>query len=295
MFPGLGWDEARLMAIDPERLLAFPIAPVRQRVTPRDVALYALSVGLGADPLDGRQLDFVDARRGLRAVPSMAVVLGYPGFWLGDPRTGVDAVRLVHGEQWIEWHAPLPVDGEVVGTTTVTGLIDKGVGRGALLFSEKRLVDTGGALLAVTGATTFLRGDGGFGGAAGVSPAPHPMPVGAPDDVVELPTRPEQALLYRLNGDDNPLHADPAVAARAGFPRPILHGLCTLGVVTHGLMRARGYAGALRRMQLRFSAPVFPGETIRTEIWDDGSFRARVVERDVVVIDHGLAVWGVAG
>ena len=144
----------------------------------------------------------------------------------------------------------------------------------------------------MTGATTFLRGDGGFGGVAGGAPAPHPMPAGAAEVVMDLVTRPEQALYYRLNGDDNPLHSDPAVAARAGFARPILHGLCTLGVVTHGLLRARGYAGALRRLQLRFSAPVFPGETIRTEIWADGSFRARVTERDAVVIDHGLAVWG---
>ena len=280
------------MAIDAAALLGFEIPAVRQRVTKRDAVLYALSVGFGADPMDARQLDFVDAHRALRAAPSMAVVLGHPGFWLGDPRTGVDAVRLVHGEQWIDWHDALPVDGEVVGQTRVTGLIDKGAGRGALLFSEKRLTDAAtGALLAVAGGTTFLRGDGGFGGPTGSGPAPHPMPGGAADAVVELPTRPEQALYYRLNGDDNPLHSDPAVAARAGFARPILHGLCTLGVVMHALLRGRGYAGAPRRMQLRFSAPVFPGETIRTEIWADGSFRARVVERDVVVIDHGLILW----
>lgn len=283
------------MPIDPAQLLAFPIPPVRQRVTPRDAVLYALSVGLGADPLDARQLDYVDAHRGLRAMPAMAVVLGHPGFWLADPRTGVDAIRLVHGEQWIEWHAPLPVEGEVVGHTRVTGLVDKGAGRGALLFTEKRLTDAAnGTLLATAGATTFLRGDDGCGGASGPVPPPHPMPDGAPEAVVELPTRPEQALLYRLNGDDNPLHADPAVAARAGFPRPILHGLCTLGVVTHALMRARGYGAAPRRLQLRFSAPVFPGETIRTETWPDGSFRARVAERDVVVIDHGLITWELA-
>jgi len=104
------------MALDPASLLAFPIPPVRQRVTPRDAVLYALSVSLGADPMDARQLDYVDAHRELRAMPSMAVVLGHPGFWLAAPRTGVDAVRLVHGEQWIEWHAPLPTDGEVWAT-----------------------------------------------------------------------------------------------------------------------------------------------------------------------------------
>ena len=282
------------MALDPERLMAFSIPEVRQRVTERDAILYALSVGLGQDPLDGRQLDFVDQHRALRAMPSMAVVLGHPGFWLSDERTGVDAVRLVHGEQSVAIHRPLPVAGEVVGRTRITGLVDKGKGRGALLFTEKQVTDAAsGALLAVTAATTFLRGDGGFGGAAGPSLSPRPMPETPPDLVVELPTRPEQALYYRLNGDDNPLHASPDVADRAGFPRPILHGLCTFGIVTHALLRGLGSydPGAIRQVGLRFSAPVFPGETIRTEMWRGGSFRARVAERDVVVVDHGFAVF----
>ena len=283
------------MAIDPERLLAYPIPEVRQRITNRDAVLYALSVGLGQDPTDANQLDFVDHHRALRALPSMAVVLGHPGFWLGDERTGVDAVRLVHGEQSVEIHRSLPVEGDVVGRTRVTGLIDKGKGRGALLFTEKQVTDAAsGELLAVTEATTFLRGDGGFGGSATPSPRPHPMPDTPPDIVVDLPTRPEQALYYRLNGDDNPLHADPDVAARAGFSRPILHGLCTFGIVSHALLRGLGdyQPDTLRRVGLRFSAPVYPGETIRTEMWRDGSFRARVAERDVVVVDHGLAVFG---
>jgi len=283
------------MTLDPERLMAFSIPAVRQRVTERDAILYALSVGLGQDPTDGRQLDFLDQHRALRAMPSMAVVLGHPGFWLADERTGVDVVRLVHGEQSIAIHRPLPVAGEVIGRTRITGLVDKGKGRGALLFTEKQVTDAAsGALLAVTAATTFLRGDGGFGGAAEPSSPLHPMPDTPPDLVVELPTRPEQALYYRLNGDDNPLHADPDVAARAGFSRPILHGLCTFGVVTHALLRGLGGydPGAIRRVGLRFSAPVFPGETIRTEMWRDGSFRARVAERDVVVVDHGFAVLG---
>ena len=285
------------MAIDPERLLAYPIPEVRQRITNRDAILYALSVGLGQDPTDANQLDFVDHHRALRALPSMAVVLGHPGFWLGDERTGVDAVRLVHGEQSIEIHRSLPVEGDVVGRTRVTGLIDKGNGRGALLFTEKQVTDAvSGELLAVTTATTFLRGDGGFGGSAAPSPRPHPMPDAPPNIVVDLPTRPEQALYYRLNGDDNPLHADPDVAARAGFPRPILHGLCTFGIVSHALLRGLGdyQPDTLRRVELRFSALVYPGETIRTEMWRDGSFRARVAERDVVVVDHGHAVFGAA-
>ena len=203
----------------------------------------------------------------------------------------------MHGEQSIDVLSDLPVEGEIIGRTKVTGLVDKGVGKGALLFSEKRLTDaTTGKLLAVTRSTTFLRGDGGFGGPMGLVAAPHTMPERAPDVTIDLNTRPEQALLYRLNGDDNPLHADPALAAKAGFPRPILHGLCTFGVVGHALLRGLlDYdATKLRKMAARFTAPVFPGETIRTEIWHDGSFRARVVERDVIVMNNGHIVVGVA-
>jgi acyl dehydratase len=290
------------MAITYDHLLNYPIPEVRQRITPRDCVLYALSVGMGQDPLDQRQLDFVDHHRALKVLPSMAVVLGYPGFWLGNPETGVDAVKLVHGEQSIELLAPLPTDGEIIGRTRVTGLIDKGAGKGALLQSEKRITDAAtGQLLAVTRSTTFLRGDGGFGGPAQVVPPPNPMPETPPDLTIDLPTRPEQALLYRLNGDDNPLHADPTLAAKAGFPRPILHGLCTLGVVTHALLRGLcNYdPERLRALGARFTAPVYPGETIRTELWTSGplrgAFRARVVERDVVVLNNGRAVVTVGG
>jgi len=282
------------MPIDAEALLRYAIPEVRQRLTPQDAVLYALSVGLGQDPLDTRQLDFVDHHRNLRALPFMAVVLGHPGFWLADPRTGVDAVRLVHGEQGIVIHHAFPIGGEIIGRSRVTGLVDKGPGRGALLYSEKLILNAADStLLATTTSTTFLRGDGGFGGPAGPVRPPHPMPATPPDHVVDLPTRPEQALLYRLNGDDNPLHADPAVAAAAGFPRPILHGLCTLGVVGHALLRTLGaYDPArFRALDLRFSAPVFPGETIRTEIWYDGAFQARVIERDVLVVSNGHAIF----
>lgn len=280
------------MAIDYHKLLNFPIPEVRERRTKRDSAFYALSIGLGQDPLDERQLDFVDPLRPqMKAMPSMVVVIGHPGFWLRNPETGVDAVRLVHGEQGFRIHRPLPVEGEFVGKTRVTGLVDKGAGKGALLYSEKEVRGADGTLYATATSTTFLRGDGGFGGPSGPVKEPHPLPDTAPELHLDLSTRPEQALYYRLNGDDNPLHSDPSVAAKAGFPRPILHGLCTLGVVTHALIRtfADYDATRLRALDLRFSAPVFPGETIRTEMWRDGSFRARVLERDVVVINNGKA------
>jgi Acyl dehydratase len=278
--------------IDERHLLDYRIPEIRQKVTRRDSAFYALSVGLGTDPTDTRQLDYVDADRpGFQVLPCMAEVLCYPGFWLANPDTGVDAVKVVHGEQAVEWFRPLPTDGELVGNTRVTRLIDKGEGKGALLFSTKEVHDAGrGELLFRTERCTFLRGDGGFGGSNELAPKPHTVPETEPDFQVSLETRPEQALYYRLNGDNNPLHADPAVAERAGFPRPILHGLCTFGVVFHALLRQfNDYRPAASgRIKARFSAPVFPGETIRTEIWKDGSFRARVVERDLVVINNGF-------
>jgi len=285
------------MAFTYDSLMSHPIPEVRQRLTRRDAVFYALSVGFGQDPLDARQLDFVDADRALRAVPTQSVVLAHPGFWLADPRTGIDALRVVHGEQRIAMHRPLPVEGEVIGRTRITGLVDKGPGRGALMYSQKDVIDAEtGEPLAVTRSTTFLRGDGGFGGPAGPVEPPHRMPEAPPDVVVAMPTRPEQALYYRLNGDDNPLHADPAIAAKAGFPRPILHGLCTLGVVGHALLRTLGGydVARFRELAMRFSAPVFPGEAIEVDIWNDGSFRARAPERDVVVVNNGYAAFAKA-
>lgn len=282
------------MPIEYEHLRHYRLADERQTITPRDAVLYALSVGLGADPMNAAALDFVDHHRVLRAMPSMAVVLAYPGFWLGNPATGVDAVRLVHGEQGIVWHGSLPIGGTVIGHTEVTGLVDKGPGKGALLYTEKTLTEADtGRLLATCTATVVLRGDGGFGGPSGPIRPVAPAPEGVPDLIVDLPTRPEQALYYRLNGDDNPLHADPAVAAAAGFARPILHGLCSFGVITHALLRGLcDYDPArLHAMELRFSAPVYPGETIRTEIWSSGAFRARVLERDIIIANNGRAVF----
>lgn len=280
------------MPIDPQRLLDWPVPDVEQTLTAKDVILYALSVGVGHDPLDADALRFLDERQ-LIALPSMAVVLGYPGFWLGDPGTGVDALRLVHGEQGLVVHRPLPVSGTVLGRTRITGLVDRGPGKGALLYSERSVIDPAtGTPFATLSSTTFLRGDGGFGGAAGPVKAPYPEPDAAPALSIDLGTRPEQALLYRLNGDLNPLHIDPAVASRGGFDRPILHGLCTFGVVCHALVRSVCGNDPQRfgSMDLRFSAPVYPGETIRTEVWPQeggAAFRARVLERDRVVISNG--------
>ena len=279
------------MTIDHETLLNFPIPTIRQTLRWQDTALYNFSIGLGQDPMDTAQLDFVYEPR-LRAMPSMAVVLGYPGFWIRDPGTGVDWVKVVHGEQSLILHQPLPVEGELTGVSRVTGIVDRGAGKGAMVYSSREVHDAAGTLLATLEMTTFARGDGGYGGPAGPVKAPHPEPEGAPDITVDLPTRPEAAIVYRLNGDFNPLHIDPDIARAAGFERPILHGLCTFGVVCHALMRTLCDYDPARfgRMDLRFSSPVYPGETIRTEIWRQpggAAFRARVVERDKVVVSNG--------
>ncbi|HBM60907.1 MAG TPA: 3-alpha,7-alpha,12-alpha-trihydroxy-5-beta-cholest-24-enoyl-CoA hydratase [Citreicella sp.] len=280
------------MAIDYDRLRAFDIPEVRQSYGPAQVAQYALSIGMGQDPMDLRQLAYVGAlAEDRRVMPAMVNILGHPGFWLGRPETGVDALRLVHGEQGMTLHQTLPPEGTVIAKTRVTGLVDKGEGRGALLYSEKQIREAEtGTLLATCRGTTFLRGDGGFGGPDGPVKPPHPLPDTAPDHVFDTPTRPEQALHYRWNADPNPLHLDPRVAAKAGFDRPILHGLCSFGCAAHALLAVLCDYDADRfgAMDGRFTAVVYPGETLRTEIWQDGSFRTRVLERDKIAIGNGL-------
>lgn len=279
------------MAIDRDRLLNHDIPEVRQSYGPREVARYALSIGMGQDPTDMAVLPYVGGLGDdIRAMPAIACVLGHPGFWLSDPSTGVDALRVVHGEQGMTIHAPIPPEGTIRAKTRVTEVIDKGEGRGALLYSEKEVRDAAtGTLLATCRGTTFLRGDGGFGGPSGPVRPPHVLPETPPDHAFVTPTRPEQALAYRWNGDDNPLHLDPRVAAKAGFERPILHGLCTFGCAAHALLAVLCDHDAARfgAMDGRFTAHVFPGETLRTEIWRDGSFRTVVVERDAVAIGNG--------
>jgi acyl dehydratase len=280
------------MTIDYDRLMGFDIPEVRQTYGLAEVAQYGLSVGLGQDPLDLRQLAYVGALEDDRRVmPAIVTVLGHPGFWLSDPATGVDATRLLHGEQGMTIHAAIPAAGAIRAKTRVTGLVDKGEGRGALLYWEKTIRDAASdAALAVCRGTAFLRGDGGFGGPSGPTREPHRLPETEPDHVFETPTRPEQALHYRWNGDPNPLHLDPRAAERVGFERPILHGLCTFGFAAHALLATLCDYDADRfgSMDGRFTAFVLPGETLRTEIWNDGSFRTRAVGRDKIVIGNGI-------
>jgi acyl dehydratase len=280
--------------INYEKLLALEIPEVEQTYGPKDAILYALGIGLGHDPLNEDELAFVYDKN-LKVLPTFAVVLGWPGFWARDLDTGIDWVKLVAGEQGLVLHRPLPASGAIVGRTRVTEVMDKGPGKGALVFSERVVTDkASGEKIATVTQTTFCRGDGGFGGPPREAPPVHPIPERAADFAADLSTRPEAALIYRLSGDPNPLHVDPAIAKAAGFPRPILHGLATFGIAGHAILKdICGYDPTkLTAISGRYSAPVFPGETIRTEMWRDEnivSFRARVAERDVIAINNGRA------
>jgi len=277
-----------------EKLVTWDIPEVEQRLTRRDTILYALGVGLGADPCDPEQLKFVYEER-LEALPTMAIILAYPGPWHAHPATGITRSHVVHGEQGFVMHQRLPVEGAVAGKTRVVGVVDKGKDRGALVMTACDVRDkSSGKLICTLSSTTFCRADGGFGGPDGPVKPTHPLPDTPPHVTCDLPTLPQAALIYRLSGDYNPLHADPAYARKAGFKMPILHGRCTFSIAGHALLKTCcGYdAARFRSMAGRFSAPVYPGETIRTEMWCDGnivSFRATVPARGVTVISNGRA------
>lgn len=269
----------------------------------RDTMLYALGIGIGADPLDAGQLRFV-YEKNLQAVPTMAAVLGTPGFWWRNPQTGADWVKLVHGEQHIEVYQPLPVEATVGAHNRVVSLTDKGPGKGAIAVIARDILDqTTGQPLARSTQVAILRGDGGFSTQPGAVSDPGPAPLPAvperkADIEVELTSLVQAALIYRLSGDYNVLHADPDVARAAGFERPILHGLCTMGMAAHALLKGCcAYdAGRIRRLAVRFTSPVYPGETLRFEMWQASAgslqLRARVDARDVIVLNNGVIEFG---
>jgi acyl dehydratase len=283
------------MPFDYETVMNWPFPEVEHSYTEKDSILYALGLGYGADPMDEDQLQFVFEEPALTAVPTMAVVLAIPGFWMRDPKAGVDWVKLLHGEQGLVIHQPLPAAATVVAQSRIARIIDKGPDKGALVYIERTVRDkASGDDLATVSQVAFCRGDGGCGGPGGDQPKPHQLPDREADAVVEIGSVPQAALIYRLSGDPNPLHASPKVAQAAGFDMPILHGLCTYGIAGHAVLKQYcGYDAAnLRGLDLRFSAPVYPGETISTEMWRDDdivSFRSRAVERDVVVLNNGKA------
>ncbi len=266
--------------------------------TERETLLYALGIGLGGDPMNAQELPFVFEQaqgQGLKATPTLASVIAWG---ISPGPTGLNPLYLVDGERDITFHKPVPAAGRITASVRVLGAYDKGAEKGAVVVQETVLRDAAsGEPIATLVASAFARGDGGFGGPSEGQPVPHPTPSRAPDRSVDIETRPDQALLYRLMGDRNPLHADPEFARRAGFPRPILHGMCTYGITCRAVLQT--YADydptRLRQHAARFSAPVFPGETITVDLWRDGeviSFEAHVKSRGVTVIKNGCSVLG---
>jgi acyl dehydratase len=266
-------------------------APYDRSWTSADALLYAVGVGAGIDdPV--QELPFTtENTEGVpqQVLPTYAVLLSQvPGARrIGD----FDPAMLVHAEQAFELHRPLPAEGTVRATSKVTGIYDKG--SGALVVSESTAVDaTTGEPLITSRGSAFIRGEGGFGGDRGPRDD-WAAPDREPDHRITYATRPEQALVYRLSGDRNPLHSDPAFAARAGFDRPILHGLCTYGVTGRALLHTLAGSDPARfaSMSGRFSSPVLPGESLTVAIWADGGtalFRT-AKEDGTVVIDRGRA------
>jgi acyl dehydratase len=284
--------------LDPQVLREWTFAPLTQSYTDRDTILYALSLGFGSDPTDARELPFV-YERGLQAVPTMAAVLCHLGPWADDPRVGMTRSRTVHGQQDIVFHRPLPPKGSLTCRARVLALEDKGADKGALLHVERTLTDMAtGDDIATILHSSFCRADGGFGvGFGDPPPAPPPIPEREADLVVSLPISLRAALLYRLNVDRNPLHIDPEVAAKAGFPKPILHGLCLYGMAARAILQGMLDYDVARLLSLntRFSAPLYPGEVVDFHLWrssDAVQFRAFVPARGVKVLDNGYARLG---
>jgi len=254
------------------------------------VILYHLGVGAGVPPTDPGELQYTYESSPLKVLPSFGVIPVFSslGGLIGLEGVSFNPMMLLHGEQDLVLHKPLPARAKVENTGRIAAVYDKG--KGALLVVETETKDETGALLCTNRFGAFIRGEGGFGGESGPQPGNEPPPRD-PDQVVESPTLPQQALLYRLSGDKNPLHVDPNMAALGGFDRPILHGLCSYGIVCKAAVdnALGGDVTKVGRYQTRFSGVVFPGETIVTSMWREGEqviLSAATKERGTPVITN---------
>ncbi|HEV2781748.1 MAG TPA: MaoC/PaaZ C-terminal domain-containing protein [Actinophytocola sp.] len=281
------------MPIDPAVAIGAELPEVEFSWTSSDVLLYHLALGAGPD-----DLRYVLEDR-LRVLPSFGVVA--PSFRTFEPPAvrfpgiEIDLTKVLHGSQSITLHRPVPTTGKGVARPRIADVWDKE--KAAVIVQEAAVADPAGTPLWTTRSTIYARGEGGFGGERGRSMRPQPAPDRGPDSIVDIPTLPQQALLYRLCGDRNPLHADPEFAARAGFPRPILHGLCTWGMACKAIVDAvlDGDVTRVGSYSATFSGVVFPGETLRVRIWSDADHHTatvHVVERDAPVLVDGLLVTG---
>src|ERR1700742_308564 len=289
------WRKSK-MPINYEQLMALKNLGQKYAYGDREVMLYAYGIGMGNDPMDEKELAFVNEAaanpRPLKVVPTFASVAA----WGATPgEMNLNRVMVVDGEREITFHRPLPAAEKLLVDSRVLAVFDKGKDKGAIIRHQALLRNERGEELATLVASRFARGDGGFGGPSEGQPEPHKVPTRAPDKTVDITTRPDQALVYRLCGDRNPLHSDPEFAKKAGFPKPILHGMCTYGITCRGVLPtyADYDAGAFKQHAARFSSPVYPGETVTMEMWKDGnviSFEAKVKSRGVTVIRNGKTV-----
>ncbi len=281
-----------------KRAIGQELGPLTYSYSERDVALYALGIGAPADPMDQEELKFVYelSSRGFAVFPTFAVIYSrdlHHRFLSGNLAGIVyNPMMMVHGEQFLELLRPLPVRATVSTTLKISQIYDKG--SGMLITIEGESADESGATLALSRSSLFIRGLGGFGGDRGPSTKVE-TPQSPPDLAHEEKTSDKQALLYRLAGDVNPLHADPQMAAIGNYDKPILHGLCTYGFAARAILRhfCANQPRRLRSIGARFSHHVFPGETLQTEIWslDEGElrFQTTALERNAVVLSNGLA------
>ncbi|MCB1647555.1 MAG: MaoC family dehydratase N-terminal domain-containing protein [Pseudomonadales bacterium] len=263
----------------------------------RDTLLYNVAVGMGRDPMDASELPYVCESIGNKVLPTAATVLARARRPEGSkPQPSLMAkmnfAMMLHGEQRLVIHQPLPAAAQTLVSNGVKGVYDKGEGKGALVVNETNVKLADGTPLFTSSSTLFFRADGGFGGSADGAPVPHVLPERAPDAVCEMPGRVDQAMVYALCGDRNPLHRDPEFARKAGFDKPILHGLCSYGIACHAVVKTMLDYDQTRvaGFDVRFSSPVFPGETQIVEMWQDDnviSFRVKIKERDVISINNG--------
>lgn len=281
------------MAINPETLLNWTLEDVTHSYDQRDVILYALGIGLGKDPLDKGELCHVYEKE-LIALPTFAVTLATLGMWVKNPDTGITWNKLVHSGQNATFHTPLPDKGKVIGKAKISQVFDRGADKGAVIIVERKIYDADtGTCYCTLEQTLILRADGGFGGQSPVSTS-QDYPERAPDKTIDYATAPGQAILYRLSGDWNPLHIDPAVAERAGFSQPILHGYCSYGIAGWVASQVTGQnVSQLQQLQCQFTGPVIPGDTLQFQFWlnAENKWLFKVIANGRVVLKNGLAVF----